>query len=189
VLWQASPWPLRDVLARLADAADHLLHDHDCSAHGHEGVLEAVTQARRILHSLPHTPDRIESIVRYFRHIEIMEIGSVASKATREIVGWCASWIENRLDEKWREEVDAQREAEREGDGGARLMADVVNIPGHLTGCCKVPLRFNLRRGACGGYGCSACDNFVAVEVVWGQRLDARPDEVSRLMAKMAGRR
>jgi hypothetical protein len=32
------PYPLTDVLTQLADAADHLLNDHSCDAHGYEGV-------------------------------------------------------------------------------------------------------------------------------------------------------
>jgi hypothetical protein len=41
-------WPLRDVLARLADAAEHLLHDHGCDLHGHEEIRRAVIRAREI---------------------------------------------------------------------------------------------------------------------------------------------
>jgi|SRR5208283_615451 len=47
------PWPLYDVLTRLADAADHLLRDHDCDTHGHEGIKEASEAARRILRDHP----------------------------------------------------------------------------------------------------------------------------------------
>lgn len=39
-------WPIRDVLARLAEAATHLLTDHDCDAHGYEGLQHAVVAAR-----------------------------------------------------------------------------------------------------------------------------------------------
>jgi hypothetical protein len=42
-------WPLRDVLARLADAADHLLNDHDCDTHGHEEIGIARDVARSIV--------------------------------------------------------------------------------------------------------------------------------------------
>jgi hypothetical protein len=42
-----TPWPLRDVLTRLADAADHLLKDHSCDAHGYEGLGDARDAARR----------------------------------------------------------------------------------------------------------------------------------------------
>ena len=42
-----TPWPLRDVLKTLADAAEHLLKDHDCDAHGYENVDEAVKLARQ----------------------------------------------------------------------------------------------------------------------------------------------
>lgn len=48
VLAIAEPWPTKDVLARLADAADHLLRDHGCDAHGYEGVNAARDQARSI---------------------------------------------------------------------------------------------------------------------------------------------
>lgn len=39
-------WPLRDVLEKLAGAAEHLLHDHDCDSHGWEGVHYAAQAAR-----------------------------------------------------------------------------------------------------------------------------------------------
>ncbi len=48
ILALAEPWPTKDVLARLADAADHLLRDHGCDAHGYEGVNAARDQARAI---------------------------------------------------------------------------------------------------------------------------------------------
>jgi hypothetical protein len=48
ILAIAQPWPTKDVLARLADAADHLLRDHGCDAHGYEGVGAARDQARAI---------------------------------------------------------------------------------------------------------------------------------------------
>ena len=44
---EATPWPLADVLDKLAAAADHLLRDHDCDAHGYEGILAARDAARR----------------------------------------------------------------------------------------------------------------------------------------------
>ncbi len=42
------PWSVPDTLAKLADAADHLLKDHDCDAHGYEGVAAARDAARRM---------------------------------------------------------------------------------------------------------------------------------------------
>lgn len=42
-------WPLRDVLKILAGAAEHLLKDHDCDAHGYENVDEAVKRAREFI--------------------------------------------------------------------------------------------------------------------------------------------
>lgn len=41
-----SPWPLADVLERLAFAAAHLLYDHSCDGHGHEEAGAALTAAQ-----------------------------------------------------------------------------------------------------------------------------------------------
>lgn len=49
-------WPLSMIVWRLANAVDHLLHDHDCDAHGHEGVLYALQAARRWLDGQPDVP-------------------------------------------------------------------------------------------------------------------------------------
>ena len=38
-------WSLPATLARLAGAANHLLRDHDCDAHGYEGVTSALRAA------------------------------------------------------------------------------------------------------------------------------------------------
>lgn len=47
-----TPWPLRDVLLKLADAADHLRTVHDCDAHGYEEVMEAARAARELAQNL-----------------------------------------------------------------------------------------------------------------------------------------
>ncbi len=52
VLRTGEPWPLVDILRKLADAADHLLTDHDCDAHGWEGVTCARDAARALLAKL-----------------------------------------------------------------------------------------------------------------------------------------
>lgn len=44
-----SCWPPRDVVQTLADAADHLMKDHDCDQHGWERVGFAVKVARAFL--------------------------------------------------------------------------------------------------------------------------------------------
>lgn len=44
-----TPYPLREVLEQLADAADHLLGTHSCDAHGYEGVGLARDAARRMV--------------------------------------------------------------------------------------------------------------------------------------------
>lgn len=43
------PWALYRIVERLADAADHLLRDHDCDAHGYEAVNAARDAAREWL--------------------------------------------------------------------------------------------------------------------------------------------
>ena len=42
------------------------------------------------------------NIVAYLRHCARVDIGSILSPPSREVVEWCASWIENDLDVKWR---------------------------------------------------------------------------------------
>jgi len=49
---QGRPWALPDVLRRLADAVDHLLHDHDCDGHGYEWIGLARDEARLMLTAL-----------------------------------------------------------------------------------------------------------------------------------------
>jgi hypothetical protein len=46
---QSSPWPPHDVVRKLVEAADHLLNDHNCDAHGYEGVMQARDRARKWL--------------------------------------------------------------------------------------------------------------------------------------------
>lgn len=48
-------WPLRDVLTRLVEAAEHLLDVHNCDGHGHEGIRDAVNHGRKYL-KLPDPP-------------------------------------------------------------------------------------------------------------------------------------
>lgn len=43
-----TPWPVVDVLEKLASAAEHLLNDHDCDGHGWEEIGAAVKAARTI---------------------------------------------------------------------------------------------------------------------------------------------
>lgn len=50
-------YPLTEILRRLADAADHLLGDHSCDAHGYEGLGLARDAARRILAGLAHADE------------------------------------------------------------------------------------------------------------------------------------
>jgi len=49
LLGMDTPWPITDVLAKLSDAADHLLRDHACDQHGYEDVAAARDAARAAL--------------------------------------------------------------------------------------------------------------------------------------------
>jgi len=44
-----TPWPVTSVLEKLADAAKHLLRDHDCDRRGWESVDAAEKAAREII--------------------------------------------------------------------------------------------------------------------------------------------
>lgn len=46
------PWTTPDVLKKLADAADHLLREHDCDCHGHEEIAVARDVARAVSKAL-----------------------------------------------------------------------------------------------------------------------------------------
>lgn len=50
---RATAWPIPMVVWRMANAVDHLLHDHACDAHGWEGVTYALDAARKWLDLLP----------------------------------------------------------------------------------------------------------------------------------------
>lgn len=43
------PWPLRDAVAKLVEAAEHLLRDHACDRHGHEELAAAMHYAAELL--------------------------------------------------------------------------------------------------------------------------------------------
>ena len=45
----ASSWPPRDVVAKLCEAARHLLDNHDCDCQGYELVIHAWGVAQRWL--------------------------------------------------------------------------------------------------------------------------------------------
>jgi hypothetical protein len=52
VLRNDQPRPLRSILTVLCDAADHLLHGHDCDAQGHEEIRYTAIAARELLSML-----------------------------------------------------------------------------------------------------------------------------------------
>lgn len=52
LLGMGTPWPVQDVLRRLADAADHLLRAHGCDVHGYEGITIAAQEARKLADAL-----------------------------------------------------------------------------------------------------------------------------------------
>lgn len=49
-----SPWPITDILHKLANWCDHLNHVHDCDCDGHETCLEAVKRARTMIEQINH---------------------------------------------------------------------------------------------------------------------------------------
>lgn len=49
----ATPWPARDVVAKLVEASDILLDEHDYDGHGHELIAEARRVARAWLRQNP----------------------------------------------------------------------------------------------------------------------------------------
>lgn len=51
-------FPTRDIVRILADATEHLLHDHDCDCHGHERRGVALKAAQELLAALdpPENP-------------------------------------------------------------------------------------------------------------------------------------
>lgn len=72
------PWPLRDVLERLATGADHLLREHDCDQHGHEELAAARNAARSYLRDLRIPPTGERSDLREYK-------GAVYSSAGPEL--------------------------------------------------------------------------------------------------------
>ena len=58
-------WPLPDLLERLAGAVEHLMHDHNCDAHGWEerdgASMRAREHAKRLRALLPPEPEKPET--------------------------------------------------------------------------------------------------------------------------------
>lgn len=92
LLRMGKEWTLPSFLARLIGAAEHLLHDHDCDAHGYEGVSAAVDAARAWLKeegwasTLPITKRRSgqlfdkEKLFKMAQRIEEPETGFTAGR-------------------------------------------------------------------------------------------------------------
>jgi uncharacterized alpha-E superfamily protein len=51
------PWNVVSCLSRLADAAEHLLRDHDCDQHGWEEANAAMKAARKHVERLEKRPE------------------------------------------------------------------------------------------------------------------------------------
>jgi len=49
---QGEPWSLLETLSKLVGAAEHLLGDHACDAHGWEGVDQAAKAGRRHIEAI-----------------------------------------------------------------------------------------------------------------------------------------
>lgn len=45
----ADPWPTKDVISKLIEAAELLLHRHDYDGHGYEEIAAAVERAKQII--------------------------------------------------------------------------------------------------------------------------------------------
>lgn len=54
-----TPWPVREVLKRLVEGSEHLLHGHDCDCHGYETLIQAIESARKIQAVLTPRPDQL----------------------------------------------------------------------------------------------------------------------------------
>lgn len=52
-----TPWPLRDVVAALVRATDHLLDYHACDTHGHEEFRTAAKRGKELLEELKEDSD------------------------------------------------------------------------------------------------------------------------------------
>lgn len=124
-------WPLPDVLTRLADAADHLLADHNCDMHGHEGISFAVFAARqhagradlvsRDTAPQPRllTVEALEAVTNYFWAADSPvlsegEVQSLVDAALRDIkasaldegtLRWAANWLLDSLKGETNERV------------------------------------------------------------------------------------
>lgn len=46
---EADPWPTKDVIAKLIEAAEILLHQHNYDGHGYEEITAAVERAKQII--------------------------------------------------------------------------------------------------------------------------------------------
>ena len=57
VFGMSEPWPLNDILAKLVEATQHLLDDHNCDTHGHEEFRHAASGGKACL-------SRIQSALR-----------------------------------------------------------------------------------------------------------------------------
>lgn len=97
---QGAAYPLRDVLAILTNAADHLLNDHSCDTHGWELIGRARDEARGLLERLDAPDDAPQAPTR-----SLAEIGRDAARAaqreallaTLEACGWNMSEAARRL--------------------------------------------------------------------------------------------
>ena len=57
-----------------------------------------------------------ESIAAYFDHLSRVEVGVIdlTGMPARELYEMVASWVRNRVDEKWAEEVNEAREKQEQ---------------------------------------------------------------------------
>lgn len=69
--------------------------------------LYAGATGNEVMHILNAVPSMVgaeqvrENIHAYLQHVANVEVGSILTRRGREVVGFCAAWVRNRLDEKW----------------------------------------------------------------------------------------
>lgn len=60
-----------------------------------------------------------QDIVDYLFHVASVEVGSIFGPREREVVEFCAHWVQNELDQEWKQKRAAQlaREAAATSEG------------------------------------------------------------------------
>jgi len=104
VLFEGS-WPTPDVLRKLADAADHLLRDHNCDNHGCEEIAVCRDRAREVSAALltptPATDQRTETSLQAAVFEDISERAAVARTLSLQGLSFRAVEVFNTAWASW----------------------------------------------------------------------------------------